>query len=104
MPQTEQYRRVGKFELHEVIGEGAMGAVWRADDSVIRRFVALKLLSPAGRPAGAQDRFMRGARAAGGLQHPHIVTVYDPGESGGQLRTGEGRGGREGRSRGWAYY
>src|SRR5207302_389643 len=56
MPQTEQYRRVGKFELHEIIGEGAMGAVWRAYDSVIRRFVALKLLSRAGRSADAQER------------------------------------------------
>jgi len=85
MPQTEQYRRVGKFELHEIIGEGAMGAVWRAYDSVIRRFVALKLLSRAGRPADAQDRFMREARAAGALQHPNIVTVYDLGESDEQL-------------------
>src|SRR5213078_4522522 len=85
MPQTEQYRRVGKFELHEIIGEGAMGAVWRAYDSVIRRFVALKLLSRAGRPADAQDRFMREARAAGALQHPNIVTIYDLGESDDQL-------------------
>src|SRR2546422_859672 len=85
MPQTEQYRRVGKFELHEIIGEGAMGAVWRAYDSVIRRFVALKLLSPAGHSADARDRFMREARAAGALQHPNIVTVYDLGESDEQL-------------------
>jgi len=85
MPQTQQYRRVGKFELHELIGEGAMGAVWRAYDSVIRRFVALKLLSRAGRPTDAQDRFMREARAAGALQHPNIVTIYDLGESDDQL-------------------
>ncbi|HYR98246.1 MAG TPA: serine/threonine-protein kinase, partial [Gemmatimonadales bacterium] len=85
MPQTEQYRRVGKFELHEIIGEGAMGAVWRAYDSVIRRFVALKLLTRAGRSGDAQDRFMREARAAGALQHPNIVTVYDLGESDEQL-------------------
>src|SRR5436853_533087 len=81
MPQTEQYRRVGKFELHEPIGEGAMGAVWKAYDSVIRRYVALKLLSRAGRPTDAQDRFLREARAAGALQHPNIVTIYDLGES-----------------------
>ena len=85
MPQTEQYRRVGKFELHELIGEGAMGAVWKAYDSVIRRYVALKLLSRAGRSADAQDRFMREARAAGALQHPNIVTIYDLGESDSQL-------------------
>src|SRR5690349_17878631 len=41
MTPPEQYRRVGKFELHELIGEGAMGAVWKAYDSVIRRYVAL---------------------------------------------------------------
>ena len=85
MPPTEQYRRVGKFELHELIGEGAMGTVWRAYDSVIRRYVALKLLSRAGRTADARDRFLREARAAGALQHPNIVTIYDLGESDGQL-------------------
>ncbi len=85
MPQTEQYRRVGKFELHELIGEGAMGAVWKAYDSVIRRFVALKLLPRDGRSADSQDRFMREARAAGALQHPNIVTIYDLGESDSQL-------------------
>src|SRR5438093_588441 len=85
MSQTDQYRRVGKFELHELIGEGAMGAVWKAYDSVIRRYVALKLLSRAGRSTDAQDRFMREARAAGALQHPNIVTIYDLGESDQQL-------------------
>ncbi len=85
MPQAEQYRRIGKFELHELIGEGAMGAVWRAYDSVIRRYVALKLLSRAGRSADARERFLREARAAGALQHPNIVTIYDLGESDGQL-------------------
>jgi eukaryotic-like serine/threonine-protein kinase len=85
MPQTEQYRRIGKFELHELIGEGAMGAVWKAYDSVIRRFVALKLLSRAGRTPDARNRFLGEARAAGALQHPNIVTIYDLGEADGQL-------------------
>src|SRR3989475_1531214 len=85
MPQTDQYRRVGKFELHEPIGEGAMGEVWRAYDSVIRRYVALKLLSRAGRSADARERLLREARAAGALQHPNIVTIYDLGEADGQL-------------------
>ncbi|HVH66539.1 MAG TPA: protein kinase [Gemmatimonadales bacterium] len=85
MPQTEQYRRIGKFELHELIGEGAMGAVWKAYDSVIRRFVALKLLSRVGRPADVRNRFLGEARAAGALQHPNIVTIYDLGEADDQL-------------------
>src|SRR5438128_3261126 len=62
-----------------------MGVVWKAYDSVIRRYVALKLLSRAGRSTDAQDRFMREARAAGALQHPNIVTIYDLGESDDQL-------------------
>ena len=85
MAETEQHRRVGKFELHEPIGEGAMGAVWRAYDSVIRRYVALKLLSRAGRTADARERLLREARAAGALPHPNIVTIYDLGEADGQL-------------------
>src|SRR5258708_6529494 len=62
-----------------------MGAVWKAYGSVIGRFVALKLLPSDGRSADAQDRFMREARAAGALQHPNIVTIYDLGESDSQL-------------------
>src|SRR5207253_9628825 len=85
MAETEQYRRVGKFELHEPIGEGAMGEVWRAYDSVIRRYVALKLLSRAGRAADARERLLREARAPGALQLPHIVTIYDLGEADGQV-------------------
>src|SRR6184192_47650 len=85
MAETEQYRRVGKFELHEPIGEGAMGEVWRAYDTVIRRYVALKLLSRAGRSADARERLLREARAAGALQHPNMVTIYDLGEADGQL-------------------
>lgn len=86
MPQTEQYRRLGKFELHALIGEGAMGAVWKAYDTVLRRYIALKLLSAHfGKTHGARERFLREARAAGALQHPNIVTVYDLGEAEGQL-------------------
>ncbi len=87
MRMTEtQFRRVGKFELHELIGEGAMGAVWKAYDSVVRRYVALKLLpSAVGRSTDARDRFLREARAAGALQHPNIVTLYELGEADRQL-------------------
>ncbi|HEU5466797.1 MAG TPA: protein kinase [Gemmatimonadales bacterium] len=80
------FRRLHKFELHERIGEGAMGVVWKAYDSILRRFVALKLLNPSfGRTQELRERFHREARAAAALQHPNIVTVYDLGESDGQL-------------------
>src|SRR5881398_1523994 len=86
MVHTQQYRQIGKFELHELIGEGAMGVVWKAYDSVIRRYVALKILSAAvARSRDARQRFLREARAAGALQHPAIVTIYDLGEADGQL-------------------
>ena len=84
--KTERYRRVSKFELHDLIGEGAMGVVWKAYDTVIRRYVALKLLpTPIGKTTDARQRFLREARAAGVLQHPNLVTLYDLGDAEGQL-------------------
>ena len=83
---AERYRRLGKYELHQLLGEGAMGIVWKAYDTVLRRYVALKLLSSSFRKTtDMQERFLREARAAGAIQHANIVTVYDLGESDGQL-------------------
>lgn len=82
----QRYRRLGKYELHQLLGEGAMGIVWKAYDTVLRRYVALKLLSSSFRKTkDMQERFLREARAAGAIQHANIVTVYDLGESDGQL-------------------
>ena len=82
----QRYRRLGKYELHQLLGEGAMGIVWKAYDTVLRRYVALKLLSSSFRKTkDMQERFLREARAAGAIQHSNIVTVYDLGESEGQL-------------------
>jgi serine/threonine protein kinase/WD40 repeat protein len=75
--------RLGKFELQEVIGRGAFGVVYRARDTELDRWVALKLprlgtlLSPA-----EADRFLREARSAAQLVHPNIVSVYDAGQVG----------------------
>ncbi|MGH7646194.1 MAG: serine/threonine-protein kinase, partial [Gemmatimonadales bacterium] len=86
MTRPQQYQRLGKFELHQLIGEGAMGVVWKAYDSMLRRYVALKLLNPTfGATQELRERFLREARAAGVLQHANIVTVYDLGEAEGQL-------------------
>jgi serine/threonine-protein kinase len=82
----QRYRRLGKYEMHQLLGEGAMGIVWKAYDTVLRRYVALKLLSSSFRKTkDMQERFLREARAAGAIQHSNIVTVYDLGESEGQL-------------------
>ncbi|HXM38519.1 MAG TPA: protein kinase [Gemmatimonadales bacterium] len=84
--REQRYRRLGKYELHTLIGEGAMGVVWKAYDTVLRRYVALKLLSSSFRKTkDMQERFLREARAAGAIQHANIITVYDLGESEGQL-------------------
>ena len=82
----QRYKRLGKYELHQLLGEGAMGIVWKAYDTVLRRYVALKLLGSSFRKTtDMQERFLREARAAGAIQHANIVTVYDLGESEGQL-------------------
>ena len=67
----QRYRRLGKYELHQLLGEGAMGIVWKAYDTVLRRYVALKLLSASFRKTkDMQERFLREARAAGAI-HVH---------------------------------
>ena len=67
-----------RYRIEEEIGRGGMGIVFRAWDRLLERPVALKKLSlPAER-----ERFRREARAAAGLQHPHLVTVYDYWETG----------------------
>ncbi|MFI0353215.1 WD40 repeat domain-containing serine/threonine protein kinase [Actinomadura sp. 9N407] len=73
---------VGRYRLVEVLGEGGMGAAWRARDERMRRDVVLKQLKvpptlDARRRGQLVARMEREARAAGMLKHPGIVTVYD---------------------------
>jgi serine/threonine protein kinase/Tol biopolymer transport system component len=72
--------RLGSFEILELIGRGGMGEVYRARDSRLKRDVAIKVL-PAGlaRDPDRIARFEREARAAGALNHPNIVAVYEAG-------------------------
>src|ERR1700742_635840 len=72
---------VGRYQLIERIGEGAMAEVWRAHDPGIDRVLAIKVLKPEfRRNAEYTARFLREAKAAGVLAHPSIVTIYDVGE------------------------
>jgi eukaryotic-like serine/threonine-protein kinase len=79
--QGERRTLAGRYELHEVLGRGGMGVVYRATDRVLARTVAVKLLPAAlaeERPEHV-TRFEREARAAASLNHPGIVAIYDTG-------------------------
>jgi HAMP domain-containing protein/predicted Ser/Thr protein kinase len=82
--QGADVQQLGRYELRERIGEGAMAEVWRAYDPSIDRVLAIKLLKPEFRAsAESTARFLREAKAAGALAHPSIVTIYDVGEADG---------------------
>lgn len=71
----------GRYQLHEQLGHGGMGVVYRAHDTVLERVVALKLVAgPYANDPEMRERFFREARAAGHLTHKNIVTIYDLGE------------------------
>ena len=72
---------IGKYQILDLVGEGAMGVVYRATDSVLNRTVAVKVMSDAiARQGDLRDRFLREAQAAGSLQHPNVITIFDFGE------------------------
>ena len=80
-----QLRQVGKYNVLQKIGTGAMGEVYRAHDPVLGRDVAIKVvLSKLSDDQLARQRFAREARAAAQLNHPNITTVYDFGDAHGQ--------------------
>ena len=84
-PQTAELPQFGRYEILEELGRGAMGVVYKAHDPLLDRLVAIKTihLSLEGSEAAQYGaRFQQEARAAGGLNHPNIVTVHDIGKSG----------------------
>ena len=77
-------KRFGRYEIVAELGRGAMGVVYKARDPQIDRLVAVKTVSLKGQEPEQQEefrqRFMYEAKAAGRLQHPGIVTIFDVGE------------------------
>jgi serine/threonine-protein kinase len=82
-PGTE----LGRYRIETLLGRGGMGDVYRAEDTLLRRKVALKVLRPDTTPSSGVDenrrRLLREARAAAAFEHPNVVTIYDVGEVGG---------------------
>ena len=81
---TEGGRNVlvsGRYRLHDLLGEGGMGTVWRATDELLGRVVAIKRVRlgtlPPDEAARARERTMREARIAAALHHPHVVSIFD---------------------------
>ncbi len=83
------HQRLGRYQIDSVLGEGAMGVVYKAHDPLLARAVALKtirrsLLGTADAGAAAALRLRNEAQAAARLSHPGIVSVYEYGEDGDQ--------------------
>ena len=76
-------QRLDAFELVRLLGSGAMGAVYLARDSILRREIALKLLAKSSDGSDSEDhgRFLREARAAARLVHPNVVQIFQIGET-----------------------
>jgi eukaryotic-like serine/threonine-protein kinase len=81
MAASSSTPKIGKYDVLDVIGEGGMGIVYKAVDPQIGRLVAIKKMTARFRQDEAVlQRFYREAQAAGTLQHPNIVTIYELGE------------------------
>jgi serine/threonine-protein kinase len=75
--------KIGKYNVEGVIGQGGMGVVYKAVDSQIGRYVAIKMITGNRDDPSLPERFKSEARSTGSLQCPNIVTVYDFGEQDG---------------------
>ena len=86
MPTAPSVQRLyaERYVVEEELGRGGMGRVVRARDLKLDRAVALKLLPPGVHAERQRMRFEQEARAAGSLNHPNIVAVYDVGEHEGE--------------------
>ena len=77
---------LGHYRIVSKIGEGGMGVVYRAQDEILRRDVALKVLAESTLVnKSARDHLLHEARASSALSHPNICTIHEVGESSGAL-------------------
>src|SRR5690606_2999014 len=83
-PELAPGASIGQYRIDSVLGRGGMGVVYRATDTKLHRPVAIKFLSAADPNPNVRRRFAQEAETTSALNHPHIVTVFDVGEHGGQ--------------------
>src|SRR2546430_2219048 len=80
-PQARSKSMTGRSVLHyqflEKLGAGGMGEVYKAQDTRLNRFVAIKLLPAAKSDPERRRRFAQEAQAASALNHPNIITIHD---------------------------
>ena len=81
-------RKLGRYKILSVLGQGGMGVVWRGHDETLRRDVALKILNrtrkSSSKPSLNAELFMQEARAVAKLQHPNVVAIFEVAEDQGQ--------------------
>ncbi|HEX6632517.1 MAG TPA: serine/threonine-protein kinase [Usitatibacter sp.] len=86
MAVTDAPVQFGRFRVMGELGRGAMGVVYRAEDTMLGRIVAIKTIALAGSSGEERDqheaRFLQEARAAARISHPAVITIYEMGREG----------------------